>query len=78
MNTHPFSTRLASRLARALIVLSSFAIPGLVAWLASDDFREFVGNDPLAIALVPVGTAVLTQVMGHLAGKGATGREPNE
>ena len=78
MNTHPFSTRLAARVARAMIVLSSFAIPALLAWLASEDFRDFAGDNPHVLVLVPLATTVLTQVMGQLAGKGATGRKPSD
>ena len=69
MNTHPFSTRLAARVARAMIVLSSFAIPALLAWLASEDFRDFAGDNPAILALVPLFAAVLSQVAGHLVGR---------
>lgn len=69
MNTSPFTTRLTARIARAAIVVGSFAATGLVAWFGSSDFQDFAGDQPLLLAAGPIAVAILTQIIGHLAGK---------
>jgi hypothetical protein len=76
VNTVPFSTDLKGRGVRVLLVLVALLLPGVVTWLSSDSFQNFVSAQPWLVALIPLVIAVITQLEGELAGRIKKSEDP--